>query len=124
MSRRRILVVDDERDITMMLKLNLEEGGDYEVREENQSQQVLATAKAFAPNLILLDLRMPGMNGLEVLKELKADQKTVAIPVLILSAVVDEKRKRETVSLYSHGYLEKPININQLHLVVQEALRF
>ena len=63
MSRKRILVIDDEASFTRNLKLNLEETGEYEVREENKGTEGLTAAREFRPDLILLDVIMPDMAG-------------------------------------------------------------
>ena len=62
-AKKRILIVDDEGSITRLLKLNLEQTGDYEVATENVSKAALAAAEAFRPDLMLLDVMMPGLDG-------------------------------------------------------------
>ena len=73
MSKQRILVVDDEPSITRLLKLNLEQTGRYEVRVENLGARAYEAAQEFMPDLVLLDIMMPDMDGSDVAASLKED---------------------------------------------------
>jgi CheY-like chemotaxis protein len=84
--KKRILVVDDEQSITRLLKLNLEQTDDYEVWVENSSRQALRTAQAFQPDLILLDVLMPGMDGGELAAHLQASPRLGKVPIVFLTA--------------------------------------
>ena len=85
-AKKRILVVDDEPTITRLLKLNLEQTGDYEVATENDSQAALATAKEFRPDLILLDVMMPKMDGYELCDVLRQNAPTAQTPTVLLAS--------------------------------------
>src|SRR5512142_693044 len=89
MTRGTILVVDDEEDIQELVKLSLLREG-YEVLTIGTGDQALALARSRQPALILLDLLLPGLQGLDLCKILKADPKTQAIPIIILSAKSEE----------------------------------
>lgn len=119
---KRILIVDDEEDFGYSVQTSLQATGDCHVEVANDGFRGLASARSRPPDLILLDLQMPGMSGLEVLKELKRDMRTITVPVLVLTAVVDEALKRRTANLYSQGYLEKPASIERLRERIQEVL--
>ena len=90
--KRRVLIVDDQSGFTRVIKLTLEKTGDYEVLEKNTSAGVVATAAEFDPDLILLDVIMPGSDGGDVVALLKEDRRTRDIPVIFLTATV---RKQE-----------------------------
>jgi len=91
MSKKRILVVDDEPSITRLLKLNLEQTGNYEVREENLGAQALDAAREFKPDLVLLDVMMPDMDGGDVAAGLKQDPALRKTPVVFLTAAVKKE---------------------------------
>ncbi len=73
MSKKRILLVDDEESLCRVLKLNLEETGEYEVKTETRGTRALAIARDFKPNLIILDFVMPDIDGGSLLNQLQAD---------------------------------------------------
>ncbi len=79
--KKRILVVDDEPEFTNLLKLSLESHGYYEVREENDAEHARAAAREFDPDLVVLDIMMPEMDGSEVAAALKEDRVTRDVPV-------------------------------------------
>ena len=81
----RILVVDDEPDVVHLVEYNLK-AADYEVVTAADGEQALKKARAAMPNLIILDLMLPELDGLEVCKLLRRDQSTAAIPIIILTA--------------------------------------
>jgi CheY-like chemotaxis protein len=89
MSRKgKILIIDDEVDLTMLVKLNLEKTGRYEVRKENRALDGLAAAREFKPDLILLDVMMPDLDGGDVLAQLKGEPSLKDVPVVFLTATV------------------------------------
>jgi CheY-like chemotaxis protein len=95
--KKRILVVDDQSDITRLLKRGLEQTDDYEVREENDSRAALAAAEEFRPHLILLDVMMPGLDGGELANCLRASVKLKSVPIVFLTAAItkDEVVEKE-----------------------------
>ena len=86
--KKRILVVDDQAEITQLLKRGLEETNDYVVREECDSKAALAAAAEFEPHLILLDVMMPGMDGGDLAACLRANPKLKAVPIVFLTGAV------------------------------------
>src|ERR1039457_122482 len=86
--KKRILVVDDEPAMTRMIKLNLEQTGRYEVRTENLGRKAIEAAREFRPDLILLDVIMPGMLGSEIAAQLQQDPELSAVKYVFLTAVV------------------------------------
>ena len=86
MEKRKILIVDDEEGFARVVKLNLEESGRYEIRTETKGVRALQVARAFQPDLILLDVVMPDISGPEVAREIKADKSIQHIPIVFLTA--------------------------------------
>src|ERR1700736_6423331 len=91
MLKQRILIVDDELGFTRMLKILLEKTGRYEVKTENDEIQTLETAAQFRPDVILLDLVMPKMDGGSLARQMKADPRLQQTPILFLSASVSKR---------------------------------
>ena len=122
--KKRILIIDDEKSLCDMLKKGLELMGDFEVSIETSGKGGIRAAKWLKPDLILLDIHMPGMDGLEVLKRLKENNKdTIAIPVVMLTAVLDDSTKEGCARLYDEAYLEKPIGVTDLKAKIDEVLK-
>ncbi len=86
--RKRILLIDDEAMITRTVKLYLEGTGKYEVRTQNNGADAVATARAFKPDLVLLDIVMPGVDGAEVAEKMQDDPVLKDIPIVFLTALV------------------------------------
>lgn len=105
----RILIVDDEKVTTRLLRMTLEQTGKYEVRAENDSKQVLAAALEFHPDLIVLDVIMPDMDGGDVASALKEHPLLNKVPIVFLTATV---RKSEVDArggvLGGYPFLAKP----------------
>lgn len=120
--KKRILIIDDEEVFCQMVKANLERLGDYEVLFAYNGREGLKITVEQPMDLILLDLIMPGANGLEILRALKENPKTLAIPVLMLTAVSNELAQQESTAWYSDGYLEKPIEIAALQAKIENVL--
>jgi CheY-like chemotaxis protein len=111
MSQRRILIADDEESFTRLLKLNLEAGGAYRVRTENHATRVVASVKEFQPDLILLDVMMPEMDGGDVAATLQADPETKNIPIVFLTAAVKQEEVTARGGLVGGlHYLAKPVD--------------
>ena len=90
MDTTRILIVDDEPDFTALLKANLEEVGNFEVMEVNDSSKALRVAHEFMPELCVIDVVMPGMDGGDVVAQFRTDPHLKNIPVVMLTALVEE----------------------------------
>jgi len=115
MKRKKILVVDDELSVTRLLKMNLEDTDDYEVRLETWAERALGTARAFEPDLILLDVVMPQLRGDQVAAQLRADAKLGTTPVVFLSAAVEKQRVRENDGLINgQPFIAKPASVEEI----------
>jgi len=118
----KILVVEDERDIARMIEYNLKKDGYRPVLVHDGSFAALTAAKE-KPALILLDLMLPGLDGLEVCRRLKADAKTSAIPVIMLTAKGEESDKVLGLGLGADDYVTKPFSLKELLARVGAVLR-
>lgn len=118
---KTILIVDDEKDIVDLLKYNLKKEG-YNVLTAPNGKLVLEQSK-HQPDLIVLDVMMPELNGLEVIKRLKADQKTSSIPVIFLTAKGTELDEVIGLELGADDYIVKPISIPKLIARIKNAFR-
>ncbi len=121
---RKILLVDDEAGFTELLRMNLEKSGGFEVRIENDSTKALSAAKEFMPDVILLDVVMPGMDGGDVQAQLQANPLLARSPVLMLTALVDSTELSEgaVAQAGSQMVLPKPVNLSLLLRVLDEIL--
>lgn len=90
MKSTRILIIDDEPDFTALLKANLEEEGDFMVREINDPKKALEAARTFKPHLCVIDVVMPTMDGGDIVAQLRADDRLRQVPVIMLTALVEE----------------------------------
>jgi CheY-like chemotaxis protein len=123
MSNKRILVIDDEPSITRLLKLNLEQTGLYEVREENDSTRAIDTAREFKPNLVISDVMMPDVGGGEVAAQLRDDPVLRRVPVIFLTAAVrkEELGSSEAV-IAGRLYIAKPLDVKTLLGAIERIL--
>lgn len=121
---RKILLIDDEAGFTQLLKMNLERAGEYEVRIENDSTHALAAAQDFLPDIILLDVVMPGLDGGDVQAQLQANPTLARIPVVMLTALVDSSELSEgaVAQAGTQMVLPKPVNLDLLLRVIEEIL--
>ncbi len=119
--KKRILVVDDERDIVELLRYNLVREG-YDVVTAYNGKEALDKA-ANAPDLVLLDLMMPVLDGFETCKKLKADPRTSGVPVIFLTASSSEVDEVLGLELGADDYIQKPISTRKVVARVKAALR-
>lgn len=122
--KKRILVIDDEASITRLLKINLEQTQDYDVETENNASHALTTAMAFHPDLILLDVLMPGMDGGELASRFQANPALSNVPIIFLTAAATK------TEVTAHGgrigglpFLAKPVDMPEVVARLQECLR-
>jgi CheY-like chemotaxis protein len=122
--KKRILIIDDEASFARMVKLNLEKTGKFDVRVENKANYAVSTAREFRPDLILLDVIMPAMDGGDVSNQIKRDRTLRDIPLIFLTATVS-KREAGDVGLNSGGefFLGKPVSVETLIHCINERIR-
>ena len=109
MARENILVVDDEEDVLELVRYNLEKNG-YSVLTATSGEEAITLGRSKRPDLVVLDLMLPGIDGLEVCKKLKADSKTDHIPVVMLTAKGEETDVVTGLELGADDYVTKPFS--------------
>jgi two-component system phosphate regulon response regulator PhoB len=122
MAKMKILVVDDEADIRELVRLNLAREG-YEVLDCETGEQALSLSRAQVPDLIVLDLMLPGMDGLEVCRRLKTEPRTAPIPIVILTAKGEEADIVAGLEVGADDYVVKPFSGKVLVARVRRLLR-
>jgi len=122
MEKIKILVVEDEAPIQELLQFNLERSK-YRVKVVDSGEEGITMAQQFQPDLILLDIMLPGADGLEVCKKLKADPKTERIPIIMLTALCEEADVVTGLELGADDYITKPFSPRVLLARVKAALR-
>ena len=118
----RILVVDDEPDVLELVVYHLEKEA-YRVDVADTGNQALKMARENLPSLLVLDLMLPGINGLEICRLLKRDPKTRDIPILMLTARAAEEDRIKGLELGAHDYVTKPFSPRELVLRIKNLLR-
>lgn len=121
-TRQKILIVDDEMATLLPLKRSLE-SEDYIVIEACDGYEAIRKSKSEMPELIILDLMMPGMDGIEVCNQLKKDARTEKIPVIMLTARDEVRDKVEGLEIGADDYVTKPFNLNELKARIKSVLR-
>src|SRR5262249_45258634 len=117
--RRSILIVDDEQDVIDLLALHFLKDTNYTISTANDGVTALEKARSQSPGIIVLDLMLPQMSGLEVCKLLKGDRVTRDIPILILSAKVNEVDRIAGFELGADDYVTKPFSPREVVLRVK-----
>src|SRR5437660_2178453 len=120
--KRRILIIDDDRKSTNLVKILLEKAGSYLVLEENDATKAHQSAQNFKPDVILLDIMMPKTDGGEVAAQIEADPELRSTPIIFLTALVTEPETRAGLRIEGHRSLAKPINIPELIHGIEESL--
>jgi CheY-like chemotaxis protein len=124
MAKKRVLLVDDEKSFTTLLKLNLEETGNYEVRVENWAEDAFNAAREFKPNLILLDIIMPRLPGGNVAAQMAEDPQLKDIPIVFLTAAVRRHQVEDHDGIIcDHPCLAKPASLEEVIAVIETHAR-
>ena len=123
MSKKRLLLVDDEEGFTRLLRLNLEQTGKYEVRVENHGVKAADAAREFEPDLILLDVVLPDMDGGQIAEKLREDPNLSRIPIIYLTAIVSQSEVDEKSGLIGgRVFVAKPVAKDVLIKVIERQL--
>jgi CheY-like chemotaxis protein len=121
MAKKRILIVDDEKSLTNLLKLNLEETGQYEVRVENWPEDAIQAAREFKPDLVLLDIIMPRLPGGNVAAQIDSDPQLMGTPIVFLTAAVRKHQVEENEGIISgRPCLAKPATMDEVIAMVEK----
>lgn len=118
---KRILIVDDEASLRTLVRANLEVDG-LEVSEAVDGIEAMRMLAESQPDLILLDIMMPGKDGIEVLEDLAADKKLKGIPVILLTAKGEQEDLEKGAALGARGHITKPFDPEQMVRTVKAAL--
>lgn len=119
--QRTILIVDDEEDVLDLLQLVFETSG-FEVRRASTGKSAVSIAYEQPPDVVLLDVMMPEMDGWQVLRTLKGDERTRSIPVVMLSARAERRDKMIGLQEGAEGYIAKPFSPAEVVREVQSFL--
>ncbi len=120
--KRRILIVDNDRDTTHLVKILLEKTGRYLVLGENDASRAHQSAGNFRPDLILLDIVMPGTDGGDVAARIEADPELHNTPIIFLTALVTRAEAKTGLHIQGHPFLAKPISIPELINTIEKHL--
>ena len=117
-----ILVVEDEPAIQELIAYNLKQAGHQPLRADNAEQALILVANAL-PDLVLLDWMLPGLSGIEFARRLRADKRTRAIPIIMLTARSDEQDKLQGLETGADDYITKPFSPRELNARIKAVLR-
>jgi two-component system alkaline phosphatase synthesis response regulator PhoP len=120
--KEKILIVEDEKDILKMVEYNLKKDG-YRTVSARDGEDAIEMAHSEHPDLILLDLMLPGIDGLEVCKQLKRESKTAGIPIIMVTAKTQESDKVVGLELGADDYVTKPFSVRELLARVKAVMR-
>ena len=122
--KKKVLLVDDEKSFTTLLKLNLEETGRYEVRAVNLGEEALPAAREFKPDIMLLDLIMPYMPGGNVVALFEADAEFQNLPIVFMTAAIQRSRVAENDGIISgKPCLAKPASLEEIIKMIEEQTK-
>ncbi len=119
-AKPKILIVDDEKGFTKLTRLAMT---DFEVCEENNPMHALETARAFQPDLILLDVVMPDLDGGDVAAQIRADDALRQVPIVFLTAIVTEKETQKQQLFGGYPFISKPVTPEKLAESIRKHLR-
>lgn len=120
--KKRVLVVDDEEDILSLVAAMLGFSERYDVMVAHEGQEALEIARRQSPDVVILDILMPRMNGYQVLRALKADPTTSHAKVIMLTALAQQADRERAVAAGADGFLVKPFSPTMLLSTVTQAL--
>jgi CheY-like chemotaxis protein len=121
-SARRILIVDNDKNTTHLIKVLLEKTGRYLVLEENDSTKAQRSARNFRPDLIFLDVVMPDGDGGEIAAQIQVDPELYGIPIIFLTALVTRAEADKGLRIDGHPFVAKPIDIQELMNAIEKHL--
>lgn len=122
MDKRKILIVDDEEHIVELIRMNLESSG-YIAIGAYTGMEAITKTNSILPDLILLDLMLPDINGLQICQMLRRNEKTKDIPIIMITAKSEEVDKVEGLSIGADDYVTKPFGIRELEARINTVLR-
>jgi two-component system cell cycle response regulator DivK len=117
-----VLIVEDNEKNLKLVRDVLQVKG-YETVDAGTAEEGLVLARDRKPDLVLMDIQLPGMNGIDALKALRADPATAAIPIVAITASVMQTDRQQIVGAGFDGFIEKPVNLKNLLDTVQQAMK-
>ena len=123
MAKKKILIIDDEHSITAFLRFVLEKTELYQVSFENDSSKALAVIQSTHPDLLILDINMPGISGVEVAEALKSDTSLKKIPIVFLTGNITDEEAAAGEMVGGFPAVGKPINMERLLERIEQSLR-
>ncbi|MCX5666023.1 MAG: response regulator [Candidatus Omnitrophica bacterium] len=120
--KKVILMIDNEKEFSSLIKSFLEESCNYEAKVVPDGYNGIRMAEKIKPDLILLDVLMPAMNGFYILKQLKGNKETSSIPVIMVTAVHDIESRLRAEGLHCEGCIIKPVKLEDLRSKINEVL--
>ncbi|MDD5561951.1 MAG: response regulator [Candidatus Omnitrophica bacterium] len=120
--KKKIMIIDDEESFASMLKLRIESSGDYEVMVSPEAKDIIKRVHDFRPDVILLDMLMPGIGGLDICYMLNHDPVGLTIPVIIVSGDDKPKDKANAFKFGISDYLVKPVDDEKLMKAIEKAI--
>ena len=123
MDKKKILVVDDEVAITKFIKIMLERSGRYEVQCEGEGAKAVSAARAFKPDLILLDVNLPDAQGGEISSALQEESSLRNIPIIFLTGMVSKEEVQAGLTIGGHPAMAKPIDVERLVDCIEKNIK-
>jgi CheY-like chemotaxis protein len=120
--KKKIMVIDDEESFALMLKMRIEASGDYEVTVSSDAKNIIKHIHEIRPDVILLDLLMPGIGGLDIGDMLNHDPIGLTIPVIVVSGLDKPTDKLKAYKLGISDYLVKPVDDLKLIKAIEKAI--
>lgn len=122
MNKKKVLIVDDEKNIVELIKMNLESSG-YEVLGANTGMEAITKINSFIPDLILLDLMLPDIDGMQICQMVRLNEDTKNIPIIMITAKSEESDKVQGLYMGADDYITKPFGIRELEARIKTVLR-
>jgi len=122
--KSKVLIIDDNEELANLLKLNLEKTKRYRVYTANSGRKGIQVVQKKRPDVVVLDIMMPDMDGLEVLEQIKGEVKTYEIPVIMLTGMSNPDSWEKARENYAGEYLVKPVSVERLMNTIDRVMIF
>jgi len=124
MDKKKVLIIDDEENFCKLVKKNIEQSGEFEVHIETNGEDGIKLARKIKPNLILLDIIMPGMDGTDVASHIRNDKDIKDIPIVFLTAIVREDEvDSQASSTRGYSLLAKTVTVGELIACIKKNIK-
>jgi two-component system cell cycle response regulator len=121
--KKKIMIIDDEESFALMLKMRIEASGDYEVTVSSEAKDIISRIHEIRPDVVLVDMLMPGTGGLDICDMLNHDPIGRAIPVIVVSGLDKPTDKIKAYKLGISDYLVKPVDDVKLIKAIEKAIK-